>query len=66
MSNPVFTDIVLEGGIGEVRSLYGKMKRLQERKKPLVENSFHEPKRWLGNLVTRLGEDWHEVYCRGT
>ena len=42
------------------------MKRLQERKKPLVENGFYYPKRWLGNLVVRLGADWHEVDCRGT
>ena len=66
MSNPVFTDIVLEGDKREVRSLYGKMKRLQERRLPLVENGFYEPKRWLGNLVARLGEDCKGVYCRGT
>jgi hypothetical protein len=49
-----------------MRSLYGKMLRLQNRKKPLVENGFYNPKRWLGNLVAELGADWREVYCRGT
>ena len=66
MSNPAFMSVCFEGEQRELRSLYGKMKRLQERKKPLVENSFYYPTRWLGNLVTRLGADWHDVYCRGT
>ena len=42
------------------------MLRLQNRKKPLVENGFYYPKRWLGNLVKRLGANWQDVYCRGT
>ena len=66
MSNPAFTNIVIKGKRSEQRSLYEKMKRLQERKKPLVENGFYYPTRWLGNLVTRLGADWREVYCGGT
>jgi hypothetical protein len=66
MSNPAFMSVCFEGEQRELRSLYGKMKQLQERKKPLVENSFYYPTRWLGNLVTRLGADWHDVYCRGT
>ena len=65
MSNPVFTSVCFEGQKKELKSLYGKMKRLQEREKPLVENSFYYPQRWLGNLVTRLGGNWHKVYCRG-
>ena len=66
MSNPAFMSVCIEGEKRELRSLYGKMKRLQERKKPLVENDFYTPKQWLGCLVKRLGKDWHEVYCRGT
>ena len=66
MSNPAFMSVCFEGKRRELRSLYGKMRRLQERKKPLIENGFYYPKRWLGNLVARLGADWHEVYCRGT
>ena len=65
MSNPAFMSVCFEGERRELKSLYGKMKRLQERKKPLVENGFYYPIRWLGNLVTRLGADRHEVYCRG-
>ena len=57
--------VCFEGERRELKSLYGKMKRLQERKKPLVENGFYCPQRWLGNLVTRLGANWREVYCRG-
>lgn len=57
--------VVCEGDKRELRSLYGKMKRLQERKKPLVENNFYYATRWLGNLVKRLGGSWKEVSCRG-
>ena len=65
MSNPAFTSVVFEGNKSEVRSLYGKMKRLQERRNPLVENDYYYPNQWLGNLVSRLGADWKETYCRG-
>jgi len=66
MSNPAFTSVCIEGDRREVRSLYGKMMRLQEREKPLVENGYFYPTRWLGNLVVRLGADWREVTSRGT
>ena len=66
MSNPAFMSVNIVGDRRQMRSLYGKMLRLQNRKKPLVENGFYYPKRWLGNLVTRLGADWREVDCRGT
>lgn len=59
-------NVVLEGDKRELQSLYGKMKRLQKRKKPLVKNGFYFPERWLGNLVTRLGGNWEDIYCRGT
>ena len=55
MSNPAFMSVCFEGDRRELKSLYGKMKRLQERKKSLVENGFYCPQRWLGYLVTRLG-----------
>ena len=58
--------VCFEGEKRELRSLYGIMKRLQEKKEPLVENSFYYPKQWLGNLVVRLGKDWRDVFCRGT
>lgn len=66
MSNPAFMTVYFEGEQRELKSLYGKMKRLQERQKPLVENGFYNPTRWLGNLVVRLGYSWKKVYCRGT
>ena len=58
--------VIIVGDRRQMKSLYGKMLRLQNRRKPLVENGFYYPKRWLGNLVTRLGADWNEVFCRGT
>ena len=58
--------VCIVGDRRQMKSLYRKMLRLQNRKKPLAENGFYYPKRWLGNLVTRLGADWHNVYCRGT
>jgi hypothetical protein len=65
MSNPAFMSVIFEGQRKELKSLYGKMKRLQERETPLVKNGFYCPQRWLGNLVTRLGVNWKKVYCRG-
>ena len=65
MSNPAFMSVCFEGERRELKSLYVKMKRLQERKEPLVRNGFYNPQRWLGNLVTRLGANWHDIYCRG-
>lgn len=65
MSNPAFMSVYFEGERRELKSLYGKMKRLQERKNPLVKNGFNYPQRWLGNLVTRLGANWRNVYCKG-
>ncbi|MBR6283749.1 MAG: hypothetical protein IKR25_05570 [Muribaculaceae bacterium] len=37
---------------------------LEEMKEPLVENGFGTA--WYGNLVTILGGDWNDVYCRGS
>ena len=64
MANWCYSSYCIEGDNEEVRSLYRRMKRLQDRRKSLVENDFG--KTWLGNLVTDLGSDWKEVYCRGT
>lgn len=66
MSNPAFMSVCIVGDRRQLRSLYQKMLRLQNRKKPLIENGFYHPERWLGNLVSRLGGDYNEVYCRGT
>ena len=48
----------------KVRKLYHMMKNLEERKEPLIENGFGTA--WYGNLVTILGSDWNDVYCRGS
>ena len=58
--------VCIVGDRKEMRSLYGKMLRLQNRKKSLVKNGFYYSKRWLGNLIVRLGGDYHEMDCRGT
>ena len=63
MPNWCTTSYALTGGRKEVRSLYNKMKRLQERKTPLVPNGFGTT--WLGCLVKALGGDPEKVYCRG-
>ena len=63
MPNWCSTSYVVTGDKNEVRDLYEKMRSLEEREKPLVENDFGVT--WLGNLVTLLGRSWKEVYCRG-
>ena len=65
MSNPAFMSVCIVGDRRQMRSLYQKMLRLQNRKEPLIENGFYYPKRWLGNLVARLGGDYKKVCCRG-
>lgn len=64
MPNWCYSSYAIEGKKKELQSLHSKMKRLENRKKSLVENGFG--KTWLGNLVTRLGGNWQEVYCRGS
>ena len=63
MPNWCNTSYVIEGDVEEVKSLYETMKELQERETPLVKNDFG--KTWLGCLVTALGGDWNDIYCRG-
>lgn len=63
MPNWCFSSYVATGDEKEVCDLYEKMRSLEEREESLVENGFG--KRWLGNLVTLLGGDWHTIYCRG-
>ena len=63
MPNWCFTQYAITGERREVRSLYNKMKRLQQRKTPLLPNGFGAA--WLGCLVKSLGSDLDAVYCRG-
>ena len=63
MPNWCYTSYVIDGKRKEIQILFSKMNNLENRKKPLVGNTFG--KRWLGCLVTKLGGDWQKVYCRG-
>ena len=63
MCNWCYTSYVIDGKRKEVQSLFSKMNNLENRKKPLVDNTFG--KTWLGCLVNKLGGNWQEVYCRG-
>ena len=63
MPNWSYTNYAVTGDRKEVESLYGKMKRLEERSEPLLPNGFG--KTWLGCLVKRLGKNPQQVYCRG-
>ena len=63
MANWCLTSYVIDGKKKEVQSLFSKMNNLEKRRKPLEGSDFG--KTWLGNLVIKLGADWHEVYCRG-
>lgn len=64
MPNWCSTSYVIDGKRKEVQSLFSKMNNLENRKKPLVGNTFGNT--WLGCLVTKLGGDWQKVYCRGS
>jgi len=64
MPNWCLTSYVIDGRRKEVQSLFSKMNNLENRKKPLVGNTFG--KTWLGCLVNKLGGNWQEVYCRGS
>lgn len=63
MPNWSYTNYAVIGERKEVRGLYRRMKRLEERREPLVPNGFG--KTWLGCLVKSLGADPQDVYCRG-
>ena len=54
---------MIDGKRKEVQSLFSKMNNLENRKKPLVDNTFG--KTWLGCLVNKLGGNWQKIYCRG-
>lgn len=63
MANWCYTSYVIDGKKKEIQSLFSKMNNLEKREKPLEGSDFG--KKWLGNLVIKLGADWHKVYCRG-
>ena len=63
MPNWCYTQYRIKGDTNEVQDLHRAIKALSEMKEPLVENGFGPL--WLGCLVAYLGEDWHNIPCRG-
>lgn len=51
------------GELKEVKSLHKVLKYIDKRKTSILKNGFG--KRWLGNLVHKLGGDWEKYKCRG-
>ena len=64
MANLCFTSYRIVGKKEEVNDLFAKIKQLDDMDKPLVENGFGNL--WLGCLVTILGGNWKNIYCRGS
>ena len=63
MPNWCYCSYRIVGKAEEVQDLYSKLQQLENMQEPLVENGFGNL--WLGCLVTILGGDWNEIYCRG-
>ena len=63
MPNWAYTSYRIVGKTEEVNDLYAKIKQLDNMQEPLVENGFGLL--WLGCLVTILGGNWNDIYCRG-
>lgn len=51
------------GNSDSVKKLYRIVKDLSKRKTPLVPNDFGLL--WLGCVITKLGGNWKDIYCRG-
>lgn len=64
MPNWCSTAYAIEGDAKEVKSLYDLMNELQKQKEPSVPNGSGTA--WLGCLVDALGENWKNVFCRGS
>lgn len=64
MPNWCSTAYAIEGDAKEVKSLYDLMNGLQKQEEPSVPNGFGTA--WLGILVDALGENWENVFCRGS
>ena len=63
MPNWCCTAYTVTGDTQEVKALYEMMKGLEEQGEATLVSDFG--KTWLGCLVDALGEDWHNVQCRG-
>ena len=64
MPNWCYTTYRLEGKQEDIEALDQVMEELEDLEKPLVKSDFGNE--WLGCLVTKLGEDWNKVGCRGS
>lgn len=64
MPNWAYTCYVAVGERKQLEKLHATMAELENMEQPLHENGFG--KRWLGNLVIKLGGDCQKVYCRGS
>jgi len=63
MPNWCYTNIVLNGAKENIDLFENKLKELESSEKPAIPNGFGNM--WLGLIVDMLGEDWHNVRCRG-
>lgn len=63
MPNWCTTSYTAIGDKKELQELHDKMQELAGYETALVPNDFGPT--WLGCLVTALGGDWKEIYCRG-
>ncbi len=63
MPNWAYTQYKIKGSESEVAALYNTIEKLGQMKESYLPNGFG--KLWLGNLVSILGGDWHDIYCRG-
>lgn len=63
MPNWCFTSYCCYGNKGELVKLKEKFDHLNSLPEPYTPNGFG--KLWCGCLVSLLGGDWNEVYCRG-
>ena len=63
MPNWAYTSYRIVGKAEEEQDLYSKLQKQQNMNEPLEPNSWGTL--GLGCLVTILGGNWNEIYCRG-
>lgn len=64
MPNWCYTQYTISGETEQLDAIDKMIKELESLDKPRVENGFG--KLWLGCIVDYLGEDWHDIDCRGS
>lgn len=62
MANICITEYRFYGDEEQLRSLYDTMNELEKNEEPFIKDS---PKKWLANLVSRLGYSHDGLDCRG-